>query len=147
MDESEPAGHDMHCDAPVDAEYVPLAHAMHVPVPERSLYFPVTHIRHGPPSAPVVPALQAHALAAVLPRGASEFVRHPTHANESFAPVDTEYVPFPHTVHASAPVKALYVPATHSKHVPPSAPVAPTSHRHAAIDPDPKFDDDRAGHS
>ena len=42
---------------------------------------------------------------------------------------------FAHSVHSAPPICALNVPATHARHGPPSGPVYPLLHTHAALDP------------
>ena len=48
------------------------------------------------------------------------------------APVLVEYVPAAHSVHAALPVAILYLPVVQVTHGPPSGPVCPGRHRHAA---------------
>jgi len=80
------------------------------------VYLPATHSEHVPPSRPVAPALQAHAVETLLPGGASESVGH--------------------VWHAASPAAILYFPATHSEHTPPSGPVDPALQAHVALPPD-----------
>jgi hypothetical protein len=59
-------------EAPTAVEYVPAAQSEQVAVPVNVLYLPATHAVHVPPSGPVDPALQVHAVKEVLPIGALE---------------------------------------------------------------------------
>ena len=54
-----------------------LGHASHTPV---KVYLPAPHSEHEPPSRPAKPALQTHAVAAVLPAGDVLEARHASHA-------------------------------------------------------------------
>ena len=81
-------------------------HASHTPV---NVYLPAPHSAHGPPSRPAKPALQTHAVAAVLPAGDVLEAGHPPHA--------------------TLPAVSLYVPAPHSAHEPPSGPEKPALHK------------------
>ena len=71
-------------------------------------YLPWPHSVQGPPLGPDVPALQTHAVAAVLPAGDVLEARHP--------------------LHAALPAVSLYVPALHSAHEQPSGPEKPALH-------------------
>jgi len=59
-------------EAPTAVEYVPAAQSVQVAFPFNALYLPATHAVHVPPSGPVDPALQVHAVEEVLPAGALE---------------------------------------------------------------------------
>ena len=52
--------------------------------PRLALYVPAKHCKHVPPSAPVYPALQIHAVMAVLPAGEFEFAGQLTQAAFEF---------------------------------------------------------------
>ena len=82
--------------------------------PGSALYVLAPHCEHRPiPSGPVEPGLQPHLVTAVLPAG--------------------ERLPLAQAMQAAGPESALYVPATHSAHsAPPSGPVEPGRHTHAA---------------
>ena len=121
-------GHDRHVEAlcaPADTEYVPMSQSVHVSDPASVLYFPATHSEHVSPSCPDEPALQAQAVETELPAREFELAGHVRHAETSFAPTDTEYVPASQSKHVSDPASALYCPAAHSEHGPPSGPVEP----------------------
>ena len=75
---------------------------------------PAAHSVHEPLLGPDVPALQVHAVAAVLPAGDVLEAGHPPHA--------------------ALPACSLYVPAAHSVHAPPFAPVYPALQMHATTD-------------
>ena len=82
--------------------------------PVTALYFPATQNTHSPPSGPVEPALQVHAVETLLPDGALAFAGHVKQAELCFAPTVAEYVPRPQSVHAVCPTSALYLPAAHA---------------------------------
>ena len=50
-------------------------------------------------------------------------------------PTTPENVWFEHKVHSALPMAVLNVPATHGRHTPPSGPVYPLLHTHAALEP------------
>jgi hypothetical protein len=100
----------------------PVSHVEHVAFPVFSLYLPTTHCVQMPPSDPVEPASQVHAVKAELPTGESEYVGHVVHV---VAPIAAEYVPDPQSRHESAPVATLYLPTTHCVQVPPLGPDEP----------------------
>ena len=52
--------------------------------PRLALYVPAKHCKHVPPSAPVYPASQIHAVMAVLPAGEFEFAGQLTQAAYEF---------------------------------------------------------------
>ena len=56
---------------------------------------------------------------------AAEYVLRPqlVQTLAEIAPVDEEYFPAAHSVHAKDPFTALYLPATQATHGPPSVPV------------------------
>ena len=55
-------------------------HDVHAALPAVSLYVPAPHSAHEPPSGPEKPALQTHAVAAVLPAGDVLEAGHPLQA-------------------------------------------------------------------
>lgn len=58
--------------APIAAEYLPDPQLRHETTPVTALYLPATHCVHVPPSGPVEPASQVHAVEAELPAGELE---------------------------------------------------------------------------
>ena len=66
---------------------------MQASLPFTVLYLPVAQSTHSPPSGPDEPALQTHAVDAVLAAGALEFVGHASHVVLAFAPTAAEKVP------------------------------------------------------
>ena len=78
--ELEPAGHARQAAstvAPTVAEYFATAQSVQPALPVALLYFPVAQAVHVPPSGPVYPALQVHAVAALQPlHDAPEFEGH-----------------------------------------------------------------------
>ena len=58
--------------APIAAEYLPDPQLRHEAAPVTALYLPATHCVHVPPSGPVEPASQVHAVKAELPAGELE---------------------------------------------------------------------------
>ena len=62
--------------AALTVEYVPAAQSVHVVGPTSALYLPAAHSAHVPPSGPVEPALQVHAVETLLPDGALAFAGH-----------------------------------------------------------------------
>jgi len=90
-------------------ESAPPGHGVHKPLPVNGLYVPAKQAVHTVPfEAAVYPALQIHALSAVL--------------------ADGELVPLGHVVHTPTPVSGLYVPAKQAVHV---VPVYPARQIHA----------------
>ena len=87
---------------------------------------------HSPPSGPVEPALHTHAVSAALPAGEAELSGHDAHVASAVAPASAEYLPASQSVHSALPVPALNLPAAQSTHWPPSGPVEPALHTHAA---------------
>jgi len=59
-------------EAPTAVEYVPVPQSLQAADPVNALYLPAAHAVHVPPSGPVDPALQVHAVKEVLPAGALE---------------------------------------------------------------------------
>ncbi len=116
----------------VVSEYFPVSQLVHAALPLCTLYVPATQAEHSAPFAPVNPALQEHAAAAVLETGAFELTGQAKHVDKTLAPTAAEYVPAPQSVHASLPVVVLYLPATHSEHATPLAPVNPALQVQAA---------------
>ena len=100
--------------APTVSEYVPEEQGEHSDDPCTCLYVPAIHAVHSMPSGPVKPALQIQSEAASLAAGASEFAVHSEHVLSAVAPLAVEYLPAPHSVHASLPLPALYAPASHA---------------------------------
>jgi len=86
-----------------------------------------------PSSAGDDPVLQVQSVDLSLASGALEFVGHAEHVEAVVAPANVEYVPFSQLVHVSDPGAFLYVPAVHSVQEPPSDPLAPALHLHAAM--------------
>jgi hypothetical protein len=99
--------------AALAVEYFAAAQSVHTAAPVAVLYFPATHAVHVPPSGPVKPRLQRHAVRATLGLG--------------------ELEPEGHVLHVADPVVSLYVPGSHAVHATPSAPVNPALHVHAAL--------------
>ena len=58
--------------APIAAEYLPDPQLRHEAAPVTALYLPATHCVHVPPSGPVEPTSQVHAVKAELPAGELE---------------------------------------------------------------------------
>ena len=115
--EYDPAGHVWQVDAAVAAavfEYVPSPHGVHVALPPPILYWPATQAEHGPPSGPVYPALQVHAVTAELPLGDIVLAEQLKQLVSDVAPLVSKYLPAPQLVHAALPLVFLYVPAEHT---------------------------------
>ena len=135
-----PAGqfeHASELSRPVDMEYLPGAQLLHSSFPGGILYLPATHSVHGPPSGPVDPALQVHAVEIEPPGGASERAGQATHTFVT-APTASEYVPVPQSLHSALPDASLYLPAAQFKHVSLSSvtvylPAAQSEHAEAPI--------------
>ena len=66
------------------AEYVPAAQSTHAADPVAVLYFPVAQKVHGPPSGPVHPALQVHAVKLLLPAGDMDRAAQSVHVPSPF---------------------------------------------------------------
>ena len=79
-----------------------------------NVYLPAPHSAHEPPSRPEKPALQTHAVAAVLPAGDVLEAGHPPHA--------------------ALPACSLYVLTAHSVQGPPLGPDVPALQVQAATD-------------
>jgi len=84
----------------------------HAAEPFAVLYCPARHAAQGPPSTPVYPAWQRHALASVWAVSAWPECS-------------------PQALHAAEPFAVLYCPSGHAAQDPPSTPVYPASQRHA----------------
>ena len=83
--EAELSGHAWHVAssvAPAVSEYLPASQSVHSSLPVPALNLPATHSTHAPPSGPVEPALQTHAIAAVLAVGEAELSGHASHEVE-----------------------------------------------------------------
>ena len=111
-------------------------------LPVAPLYFPASQSEQGPPFGPVLPALQVHAVLAVLAVGASELAGHCVHVAPDAAPTAPENVPCPQSLHPALPTTSLNFPATQLAHWPPSGPVDPALHLH---DEAPEMDSEAAG--
>ena len=120
--------------APTVTEYVPVPQSVHATLPALALYFPATQPEHTPPSGPVNPALQVQAVTVTLPDGELELSGHTEHVPEVLAPITSEYVPVPQSVHATLPLLVLYFPATHPVHTPPFGPDDPALQVHTVLD-------------
>jgi len=83
------------------------------------------------------------AVRAVLPACEEEFAGQ---SSQIEAPVPDLYLPPEHSVQIEKPVAALYVPAKHGVQVPPSGPLDPALHRHAARAVLPAGEPEFAGH-
>ena len=146
-------GHEEHVassEAPTPSEYLPASQLLHASDPATTLKVPAAHSVHVSPLGPEYPALQMHAVRALLPAGALECVGQSKHVESSVAPKVAEYLPdpqlshidsavaptisenlpAPQLLHAAAPVTALYLPDSHCVHVSPSGPVKPTLQAH-----------------
>jgi len=78
------------------------------------LYVPAPHAVQGPPSLPVFPTEQIHAVTATLP--VTDTLEPDGHVKQSAEPVVAAYLPAGHGEHAAEPVTLLYVPAAHVTH-------------------------------
>ena len=115
-------------------ELAPLAnepdgHAAHAALPVASLYVPALHPVQGPPSPPVYPNEQMHAVTATLP--VTEIFEPDGHVKQSAVPAVAVYLPTGHEAHAAEePLAVLYVPAVHAVQLPPLAasPLNPAEH-------------------
>ena len=118
--------------APSVPEYVPTKQFVQAAVPFVILYLPTAHNVHTPPSGPVAPALQTHAVITVLPGPETVFGGQIRHAPAPVAPTVVEYVFTTQSVQLLFPVTSLYCPATQRTHTLPF-PVAPALHRHSTL--------------
>jgi len=118
--------------APSVPEYVPTKQFVQAAVPFVILYLPTAHNVHTPPSGPVAPALQTHAVITVLPGPETVFGGQIRHAPAPVAPTVVEYVFTAQSVQLLFPVTSLYCPATQRTHTLPF-PVAPALHRHSTL--------------
>ncbi len=100
--------------APATAENVLAEQLVHTAAPITGLYVPGTHRAHGPPFGPLAPVLHVQLVTTELP----------TVAEKLFAGQSAQL---------SLPLTPLYFPAPHSTQTLPF-PVAPTLHRHSALD-------------
>jgi len=117
--------------APLKSEYFPAPQSVHASLPLPALNLPAAQSTHAPPSGPVEPALQTHAVAAALPAREAELAGHAWHVASAVAPAASEYLPASQSVHSALPVPALNLPAAQSTHAPPSGPVEPALHTHS----------------
>ena len=69
----------------------------------------------------------------MLKPGELELSGHARQVAAAVAAAVPEYVPAPQFSHTTLPLAILYVPATQAEHGPPSGPVYPALHVHAAI--------------
>ena len=81
---------------------------------------------HGPPSGPVVPMLQMHAVMEALFAGELESAGHAEHTDPDVAPGTSENVPATQSLQSAAPLTSLYLPGTHRPQGPPAGPEDPT---------------------
>jgi hypothetical protein len=105
-------------------ELAPLAnepdgHTAHSALPVASLYVPAPHPVQGPPSAPVYPKEQIHAVTATLPL--TETLEPDGHVEQTAAPAVAAYVPVGHREHTLEPMPLVYVPTAHAVQLPPLA--------------------------
>lgn len=114
-----------------DIEYFPAMQFAHMEDPRVFLYVPRIQATHEPPSGPVYPVLQMHAVDTLLLDGDIEFKTHDMHVVLSRAAVDVEYVPAKQSMHIDDPGVSLYVPTRHASQDPPLEPVYPALHKHA----------------
>lgn len=122
-DENEFNSHDVHVlvsIAAVNIEYSPALQLVHMDDPGASLYVPGTHATQEPPSGPVYPTLQTHAVDTLLLGGDCEYAGQSAHVSAEVAPSTDEYVPEEQSTHVSAlvaPWVVEYVPVSHRMHV------------------------------
>jgi len=118
--------------APSVPEYVPTKQFVQAAVPFVILYLPTAHNVHTPPSGPVAPALQTHAVITALRAPETVFGGQVRHAPAPVAPTVVEYVFTAQSVQLLFPVTSLYCPATQRTHTLPF-PVAPALHLHSTL--------------
>ena len=85
--------------APSAVENLPAAQSVHASSPTAALCLPAAHSAHSPPSGPVKPATQWHAVRALLPAGATVFAGHASHVLAAPAPAAGEKVSTGHARH------------------------------------------------
>ena len=84
-------------EAPVAAKYVPAAHPVHALAPDEGEYLP-----------------EVHNVQLLDEEDENEPAEHEMQVEDVEAPVDAEYVPAAHSVHALAPDEGEYLPVVHS---------------------------------
>ena len=109
----------MHIVCPVAPWYFPDGHAVHAVLPVVFLYVPAPHDVQGPPSLPVFPTEQMHAVTATLP--VTDTLEPDGHAEQSAVPAVAAYVPTGHREQDAESMPLVYVPASQAVQLPPPA--------------------------